>query len=173
MDISANHGSNTDWYSLLTQNGYTQNHALAFGGGANEFNYRASLSVIDQTGVVVNSNYKKYVGRITATQKTLDDRLTLTMNVNSGINAASYEPNGIGNAAFSSNLITQAYVARPTDPVYNTDGTYFRDANVFQYTNPYAVNKTVINDVNSNNLFGSLKAGYFSRLVWKLEKSRW
>lgn len=158
VDISANHGSNTDWYSLLTQNGYTQNHALAFGGGANEFNYRASLSVIDQTGVVVNSNYRKYVGRITATQKTLDDRLTLTMNVNSGINAASYEPNRIGNAAFSSNLITQAYVDRPTDPVYNTDGTYFRDANVFQYTNPYAVNKTVINDVNSNNLFGSLKA---------------
>lgn len=158
VDISANHGSNTDWFDLLTRNGFTQNHSLAFGGGANEFNYRASVTAIDQNGVVVNSNYKNYIARITATQKALDDKLTLTMNVNNSINVAAYEPNGIGNAAFSSNLITQALVARPTDPVFNTDGTYFRDPNVFQYTNPYAVNQTVKNDVNTDNLFGSLRA---------------
>jgi len=158
VDVSANHGSNTDWYNLLTQNGVTQNHTIAFGGGANDFNYRASLTAIDQTGIVTNTNYKNYIGRITATQKTLDNKLTLTMNLNSGINEAAYEPNGVGNAAFTSNLISQAYIARPTDPVFNTDGTYFRDANVFQYTNPYAVSKTVINNVNSNNLFGSIRA---------------
>jgi TonB-linked SusC/RagA family outer membrane protein len=158
VDVSANHGSNTDWYNLLTRNGVTQNHALAFGGGANDFNYRASISVIDQTGIVVNSNYRKYIARLNATQKALNDKLTLTMNLNTGINDATYEPNGIGNAAFTSNLISQAYIARPTDPVFNTDGSYFRDGNVFQYTNPYAVNKTVKNDVNTNYLFGSLRA---------------
>ncbi|MDP9048136.1 MAG: carboxypeptidase-like regulatory domain-containing protein, partial [Bacteroidota bacterium] len=127
VDISANHGSNTDWYNLLTQNGLTQNHTLAFGGGANEFSYRASLTAIEQTGIVIRSNYKNYIGRIVATQKALDDKLTLTLNLNSGINDANYSPNGIGNAAFTSNLISQAYVARPTDPVYNTDGTFYRD----------------------------------------------
>jgi len=158
VDVSANHGSNTDWFNLLTRDGFTQNHSLAFGGGANEFNYRASITAIDQNGIVVNSNYKNYIARITATQKALDDKLTLTMNVNNSINIAAYEPNGIGNAAFHSNLVTQALVARPTDPVFDTDGSYFRDANVFQYTNPYAVNKTVKNDVNTDNLFGSLRA---------------
>jgi TonB-dependent starch-binding outer membrane protein SusC len=157
VDVSANHGSNTDWYDLLTRNGITQNHSLAFGGGANEFNYRASLTAIDQTGIVLNSNYKNFIGRIVATQKALDDKLTITMNLNSGINEGAYEPNGVGNAAFTSNLISQSYIARPTDPVYNTDGTYFRDPNVFQYTNPYAVAQTVKNDVNINNLFGSLR----------------
>jgi TonB-linked SusC/RagA family outer membrane protein len=157
VDVSANHGSNTDWFDLLTRNGFTQNHSLAFGGGANEFNYRASITAIDQDGVVVNSNYKNYIARITATQKALDDKLTLTMNVNNSVNIAAYEPNGIGNAAFSSNLVTQALVARPTDPVYDTNGNYFRDPNVFQYTNPYAVNQTVKNDVNTDNLFGSLR----------------
>lgn len=158
VDASANHGSNTDWFNLLTQNGVTQNHSLAFGGGANGFNYRASLSVIDQTGVVINSSYRKYIGRITATQKALDNKLTLTMNVNSGINDATYSPIGIGNAAFSSDLITQAYIARPTDPVYNTDGSYYTDPNVFQYTNPYAIAKTVQNNDNIDNMFGSLRA---------------
>ena len=158
VDASANHGSNTDWYNLLTQNGYTENHTLAFGGGAKEFNYRASVTAITQTGVVINSKYEKYIGRITATQKALDDKFTLTMNVNSGINDATYSPTGVGNAAFTSNLISQAYISRPTDPVFNTDGTYYRDPNVFQYTNPYAVAQTVKNVGNTNNLFGSLMA---------------
>jgi len=158
VDASANHGSNTDWFDLLTRNGVTQNHTLALGGGANEFNYRASLTAIDQTGIVVNTSYKKYIGRIVATQKALDDKLTLTMNLNSGINDAIYEPNGIGNAAFSSDLISQTYISRPTDPVFNTNGTYYTDPNVFQYTNPYAVSQTVKNNVNNNYLFGSLRA---------------
>lgn len=158
VDISANHGSNTDWYNLMTQTGVTQNHALAFGGGANGFTYRASLSAIDQTGVVINSNYRKYIGRVVATQKALDDKLTLTLNVNTGINDATYSPIGIGNAAFTSDAITAAYVARPTDPVYDVDGSYYRDPNVFQYTNPYAVAKTVQNNVNQNNFLTSFRA---------------
>jgi TonB-linked SusC/RagA family outer membrane protein len=158
VDISANHGSNTDWYDLLTRDGVTQNHTLAVGGGANEFNYRASITAIGQTGIVINSKNKNYIGRILATQKALDDKLTFTLNLNSGIDNITYSPIGIGNAAFSSNLISQAYVARPTDPVYNTDGTYYRDPNVFQYTNPYAVAQTVSNNNSSNYLFGSLRA---------------
>ncbi|MEB0260113.1 TonB-dependent receptor [Mucilaginibacter sp. 10I4] len=158
VDASANHGSNTDWYNILTKNGITQNHTLAFGGGANDFNYRASVTAIDQTGIVINSGYKKYIGRIIATQKALDNRLTLTMNLNSGINKTTYSPTGVGNVAFNSNLISQAYVARPTDPVLNADGTFYRDPNVFQYTNPYAVATTIKNDNNINNLFGSLNA---------------
>ncbi len=157
VDASANHGSNTDWFDLLTQNGYTQNHTLAIGGGANQFNYRASVTAIDQTGIVINSNYKKYIGRITATQKALDDKLTITMNLNSGTNQFNYSPTGVGNAAFSSNLISQTYVSRPTDPVFNTDGSYYTDPNVFHYTNPYAVAKTVSNVNTINNLFGSLR----------------
>ncbi|WP_419803534.1 SusC/RagA family TonB-linked outer membrane protein [Mucilaginibacter sp.] len=157
VNISANHGSNTDWYNLLTQNGFTQNHTLAIGGGANSFNYRASVTAIGQTGVVINSKYQNYIGRITATQKALDDKLTITMNVNSGINTANYSPTGVGNDAFSSILINQANVARPTDPVFNTDGTYYRDPNVFHYTNPYAVAKTVQNNGATNNLFSSLR----------------
>jgi len=158
VDASANHGSNTDWFDLLTQTGVTQNHTLAFGAASNGFNYRASLSAIDQTGIVVRSNYKKYIGSIVATQKALDNKLTLTMNLNDGIIQTNYSPTGIGNAAFTSNTITQAYLARPTDPVYSSPGVYYTDANVFQYTNPYAVAETVSNLDNINNMFGSLKA---------------
>ncbi|MEH6405819.1 MAG: TonB-dependent receptor [Leeuwenhoekiella sp.] len=158
VPASTNHGANTDWFNILTRTGYTQNHTLSFGGGTNTFNYRASVSAILQDGIVINSSNKKFIGRITATQKALDDHLTLTMNLNSGINNTTSSVQSIGRAAFTSNLISNAYVMRPTDPVYDNTGNYYMDPNVFQYINPYAVAQTVVNEGQNNSLFGSLNA---------------
>ncbi len=160
VPASENHASNTDWFNILTRDGLTQNHSLSFGGGTDKFNYRASLAAVLQNGIVINSNYKNYIGRIQATQKALNDKLTLSFNLNSNVSTTLGSPVSVGRAAFTSNLISNAYVARPTDPVFNADGTYFSDPNVFQYINPYAVAKEVKNEGGSNNLFGSLKADF-------------
>ena len=157
VPAAANHGSNTDWFNILSRTGSTQNHTLSFGGGTQNFNYRASLTAILQNGIVVNSNNQKYIGRIQATQKALNDRLTLTMNLNSGINNTLGSPGSVGRAAFTSNLITNSYLMRPTDPVFNTDGKYYTDPNVFEYFNPYAISQAVVNEGRNNSLFGSLK----------------
>jgi len=158
VPASANHGAETDWFNILTRNGSTHNHTLSLGGGADKFNYRASLNAILQDGIVINSNNKNYIGRIQATQKALDDKLNITMTLSSSINNTKGSPNSVGRAAFSSNLISNAYLSRPTDPVFNTDGSYYTDPNVFQYINPYAVAQTVINEGSTNNLFGSVRA---------------
>lgn len=158
VPASSNHGSNTDWYGLLTQTGITQTHTLSFGGGTDKFNYRASITAIMQDGVVINSSNQKYIGRIQATQLALDDKLKLTFNLNTGVNNITSSIGSIGTVAYTSNLITNALLARPTDPVYNTDGTYFTDPTVFHYLNPYAAAQTVTNERQDDNLFGSLKA---------------
>ncbi|SEN60000.1 iron complex outermembrane recepter protein [Flavobacterium sp. CF108] len=158
VPASSNHGSNTNWYGLLTETGITQTHTLSFGGGTDKFNYRASITAIMQDGVVINSSNQKYIGRIQATQLALDDKLKLTFNLNSGINNTTSSIGSIGTVAYTSNLITNALLARPTDPVYNTDETYFTDGTVFHYLNPYAAAQTVTNERQDDNLFGSLKA---------------
>lgn len=158
VPASANHGANTDWYDILTKSGATQNYTLSFGGGTDKFSYRASIAAILQDGVVLNSQNKKYIGRVQATQSALEDKLKLTFNLNSGVSEDTRMVQSIGRASFTSNLITNAYVMRPTDPVFNTDGSYFTDPNVFQYLNPYAVAQTVTNENQTDNLFGSLKA---------------
>lgn len=158
VPAAANHGSDTDWYGILTKTGVTQNHTLSFGGGAENFNYRASLSAILQDGVVINSNNKKYIARVQATQTALDGKLKLTYNLNNGTYFTTSSVQSIGRVNYVSNLITNAYLMRPTDPVFNTDGTYFTDPNIFQYLNPYAVAETVTNERQDDNLFGSLKA---------------
>lgn len=158
VPASANHASDTDWYGLLTQTGVTQTHSLAFGGGTDKFSYRASITAILQDGVVINTGNKKYIGRVQATQTALDDKLKLSFNLTNGINNTDSSIGNIGTAAYMSNLITNAYLMRPTDPVFNPDGSYFTDPNVFQYLNPYAAAQTVTNERQEDNLFGSLKA---------------
>ncbi len=159
VPASANHGSNTDWYGILTKTGFTQTHTLSFGGGADKFNYHASLSAILQDGVVINSSNKKYIARIQATQKALDDKLNLTFNLTNGISNTNSSVQTIGRVNTTSNLITQSYYMRPTDPIFEADGkTYFTDPNLFQYLNPYAAQQEITNEGEYNNLFGSLKA---------------
>lgn len=157
---SADHGSNTNWYDLLTRVGMTQNHSVSFGGGTNSFNYRASVSAILQDGVVINSDNQNYIARLQATQKALDNKLTLSINLNQSIRKNQGSPGSVGRAAFTSNLISNAYVSKPTDPVLAEDGSYYFDENVFQYINPYAVAKTVVNENDTQNQFGSLKADF-------------
>lgn len=158
VPASANHGSSTDWYDILTKTGYTQNHTISFGAGTDTFNYRASVSAILQDGVVLNSNSDKYIARLSANQKALDERLDITLNINTGILETSNSIQSIGNAAFTSNLITNSYFLRPTDPVFDTDGDYYTDPNVFEYLNPYAVAQTTVDERENNNLFVSLNA---------------
>src|SRR5690606_24195149 len=93
VPAATNHGSNTDWFDILTRDGNTQNHTIALGGGTNDFTYRASLNAITQEGIVVKSNFQNYIGRIQATQKALDNKLTITMNLNSSIRNTKGSPN--------------------------------------------------------------------------------
>ncbi|MFA9393025.1 MAG: SusC/RagA family TonB-linked outer membrane protein [Prolixibacteraceae bacterium] len=158
VPYSADHGSNTDWYDILIKNGSTQNHTISMGGSANDFNYRASVTAILQNGIVINSNNNDYMARVQATQKALDDKLTLSVNLNNGIRRNIGSPGSVGRAAFRSNLISNAYVSKPTDPVLFQDGSYFTDETVFQYINPYAVAQEVINESETHNLFGSFRA---------------
>ncbi|PWD98609.1 SusC/RagA family TonB-linked outer membrane protein [Marinilabilia rubra] len=157
VPYSAWHGSDTDWYDILTQTGTTQNHTLSIGGGTEDFSYRASMAAILQEGVVINSKNDQYIGRIQATQKALDDRLKISVNLSNSITQKDGSPQSVGRADFTSNLITNAYLARPTDPVFASDGSYFYDANVFQYMNPYAVAQEVINEEEIKNQFASFR----------------
>lgn len=159
VSSSADHGSNTDWYGILTKPGTTQNHTLSFGAGTDLLSYRASVSAIFQDGLVLNSSNSNYIARIQATQKALDNKLSLTLNMNNSIQKNIGSPTSVGRAAFRSNLISNAYVSKPTDPVFDEDGeTYYYDENVFQYINPYAVAKSVINESETHNMFGSFRA---------------
>ena len=142
---------NTDWQDEIFQTGYTQNHNIAFGGGTDKLNYRASGTAILQNGIVRNSGSKNFIGSIRTTQRALDDKLTLNYNLNlSTLKRQWNGPTSIGTALST----------RPTNPVYDENGDYYYDNTLFAYTNPVARVNEIIDGEETNSLFGSLRADY-------------
>jgi len=148
---SADFGGNTDWFKEITRGGFTQTHNLAFGGGSNNFNYRASATAILQDGVIKGSGSQSYIARLEATQRALNDKLSLTFSVNAATGYNKY--NGPG-------VVGTALTRRPTDPIYNTDGSYFNTPSIFNYVNPQARVNEIIDGGNNNSLFGTIRAEY-------------
>ena len=55
-----------DWYKEAFHNAYRQEYNVSASGGANRFNYYASVGYLRNSGIVNNSDYERYTGRINA-----------------------------------------------------------------------------------------------------------
>ncbi|MCU0437817.1 MAG: SusC/RagA family TonB-linked outer membrane protein [Raineya sp.] len=54
----------TDWKKVLFKNGRTVQHEVTASGGSEKLRYYGSLNYYDQEGTVVNTNFKRYSGRL-------------------------------------------------------------------------------------------------------------
>ena len=129
-------GANTDWQKEITRTAYTKNYNLSFGGGSDKTTYYGSVGVQRQEGILRNSNLDRYTGRINVSQKLLEDRLTLDVNLNAAYTDNQRPPidNSSGGSAPGSpgSLVGGALAANPTYPAYDADGTPFK----YQSGNP-------------------------------------
>lgn len=77
LGVYANDGGfDTDYYDVITRTGFVQNHHLAFSGGNEKSNYRASFGYIDRNTIIRNKDFSNLVAKIDVTQKAFGDRLT-------------------------------------------------------------------------------------------------
>ena len=70
-------GYNTNFIKEMQQTGYTQNHRLSFSNGNDDSNYRASIGVIDQKGIIKNNTMRNYTAKIDAMQNMFHNKLKL------------------------------------------------------------------------------------------------
>lgn len=70
-----------DWQDQLFRTGVTHIHNLALRGGTEQTKYSVSASAYNSTGVMVNSGFERYQGRISLDQ-TVGKRLKTGINVN-------------------------------------------------------------------------------------------
>lgn len=86
-----------DWQNYIYQTGVNQNHDLALRGGANKTTYALSFNYNNQEGVIRNSGFDRYQGRLILDQ-TISNKLKVGINTNyaytetvgSPVNAAQY-----------------------------------------------------------------------------------
>jgi iron complex outermembrane receptor protein len=107
-------GASTNWQDEIFRTGNTYENNLTLSGGANKLVYYASLNAQNQTGILKGSKMKRYTGRFNATQKFLDDRLSVDVNL-TATNTNNRRPpiDGLLGSAISNN---------PTLPARDADG---------------------------------------------------
>ncbi len=153
---SANHvdtsgldkGGNTDWFKEIMRTGITHSHSLSMSGSSKSSNYRASISYLNQEGVVKDNSLERYNARLSFNQKALDDKLDLTFT--GVMTQRDYSPTDTRNFVLAYNMI-------PVYPVKNDDGTWY-DNQEYDQGNPVR-NQTYNTEENKNSLyFGNIKA---------------
>lgn len=70
-----NGGYNTNFHDVITRTGLMHQHHLAFSGGSENSNYRASFGFMDHNTIVKVNDYRNLVVKLDATQKAFDGRL--------------------------------------------------------------------------------------------------
>lgn len=74
-------GSATDFRKAITRTGFVQNHHIAFSGGSEKSNYRASLGLMDHNTVVDKKRYQNFAAKLDITQLAFDDKLKVDFGV--------------------------------------------------------------------------------------------
>ena len=67
---------NTDWWELITRDGQLQNYNLSASGGGDNSNFFFSIGVMDEKGLQINNDYKRYNARFN-----YDYKLRKNMNI--------------------------------------------------------------------------------------------
>ena len=77
LGLSVNDGGeDNDFPRDITRTGFVQNHHLAFSGGTDQSNYRASMSVMQHLMVVKTNGYRNFTAKFDLMQKAFDNWLT-------------------------------------------------------------------------------------------------
>jgi TonB-linked SusC/RagA family outer membrane protein len=145
-------GGNTDWQDEILQTGLTKNYNFAISGGNEKSTYRASVSNTAFEGVIKNSAKDRTTAKINVTQKGFDDKLTVDMGVSVTLEKNDYVNYGEDG---KDQVLFQAYQRRPTDPIYNADGSLLEIGGVNSYFNPLHPLNNIQNErdakfINSN-----------------------
>ena len=158
--IGTDFGSNTDWFKQIEQTGITQVHNISMSGGSDKTSYRASINYRDIQGVMITTGNTQLNGRINISQKALNDKLTIDLNMGATERKSQY---GFSQAFRYATIYNPTAPVMSSDPLINPDyikhNGYFQQV-LFDYYNPVSILKQNTNDGTSRILNLSLKGTY-------------
>ena len=146
-------GYNTNFIEEMQRLGYTQNHRVSFGSGTENSNYRASIGVIDQKGIIKNNYMRNYTAKLDASQTMFNDKLKIDFGMFGSRKDMRYLND-------YQKIFYSAASVNPTFPNFaNADGTWMEDPNANETQNP--LGRLTINDQESNTYINTN-----ARLTW-------
>ena len=120
----ADQGYGTDWQDLIFRKALVQNYQLSAAGNKNGAQYFVSGGYMDQDGIIIGSDFKKF-----NTRANLD--VSLTSKLKLGVSfAGTYSYGDFARAEGHlqyRGLISAATASDPTIPVYDANGNYYSE----------------------------------------------
>jgi TonB-linked SusC/RagA family outer membrane protein len=136
---------NTDWQGAMFQNSMVQEYRVGITGGSKDTKFSFLGGYLDQGGLVIFSNYKRYNGRFNLQQK-LSKVVTLTSNIAASRTMTDGYIAGSFNGGISSNAVVASMLAKPpVNPLTQTDVEDNEDVDGYISNNPYTLAKYVTN----------------------------
>lgn len=122
--IDAAIANSVDYQDEVYRTAIAQNYQLSFRGGSENMNYYVSGNYLDQEGIAINTNFKRYSLRSNINSD-LSDKLSLVTSLN------LIRQEGLNNDPdFGAGLALGAVGFDPTTPIFNSVGDYNRQTTV-------------------------------------------
>ncbi|MDO7847030.1 TonB-dependent receptor [Hymenobacter sp. M29] len=138
----------TNWSNEVLRTAPISNYGLTFSGGSDASRYRLAVNYFDQQGTVVGSGFSRGSARLSVDNKLSEKvRMGTTLGLTQSVN------NRINNDNSIYGVLTTARLTAADLPVYNADGTYYKDASSLE--NPVAAAKEPYIKSTNNRLIGS------------------
>jgi len=151
-------GKNTDWLKAVQRSqAISQNHNISFSGGTEKSLYSASLNYLNKEGILLKSNLKRFIARLSLEQYLLNDNVKLGLNISNSNSKAQNTP-------LRNVVLLQASRHMPVSPVFNENGTYFENFNTPGYFNPVSLIDNADDDTKYNTLIGNFTVE--AKLPW-------
>jgi TonB-linked SusC/RagA family outer membrane protein len=135
---------------------------MSVSGGNDVVKYAVSGEYLNQDGIILNSNFKRYSLRANIDAQ-LTKRLALRVNLNPTYTINNNVIAEGGGAGASTSIIGSATSAQPYYPLYNADGSYFIyrsiDASTDLY-NPIALAREKKSVTTGTQILGNVNAEY-------------
>ena len=144
-------GDGTNWQKEAFRRANIRNHQLSLTGGAEKIQYYLGANYLDQDGVIINTDFKRYGFRTNIDAKPYE-RLQIGANFSINKTTSQIAPSGI---------INSLLIMPPTATIYEADGSYTL-RNPFEniFANPIATLREVENKNNTLRSLGTAFAQY-------------
>jgi TonB-linked SusC/RagA family outer membrane protein len=156
VGLGTDFGASTDWFKQIEQTAFSQTHNISMSGGSDKTTYRASVNYRDNEGIMITTGNQQLNGRINLTQKALNDKFTLDLNLGATENNKQL---GHDDAFRYASIYNPTAPVTSTDPAYTQYGGYFQQV-LFDYYNPVSILKLDTQNQKDRLLNMSVKGTY-------------
>lgn len=145
----------TDWQDEIFRSAPTQNYQFTFSGGDQKMIYSVSANYYDQEGIIINSDFKRYSGRINLERNILSNfrvgtNITMSKTIANTVTTDVAGQNGVVSAAFHFNPVMPVYVNKELG-IYSPTSSPGKP-----FENPVALANEILRENQAVRLLGNI-----------------